>query len=148
MQAMRETKSKAAETLSKVPVFSALTDPELTMLARSAVPRSYAAGTLVFTEGEPCVGLYVVQSGQIRIFKSSASGREQVLGIEGPGSSVAELPVFRRWQLPGLGVGRRRRDASVHQQARLPDDLPGASTGGPQGIADRRSEIAAIGWHY
>jgi len=27
-------------------------------------------------------------------FKSSAGGREQVLSIEGPGSSVAELPVF------------------------------------------------------
>ncbi|HYU47243.1 MAG TPA: Crp/Fnr family transcriptional regulator, partial [Terriglobales bacterium] len=42
----------------------------------------------------PCAGLYVVESGQIRIFKSSASGREQVLSIDGPGSSVAELPVF------------------------------------------------------
>ena len=27
-------------------------------------------------------------------FKSSASGREQVLSIDGPGSSIAELPVF------------------------------------------------------
>jgi CRP/FNR family transcriptional regulator, cyclic AMP receptor protein len=30
----------------------------------------------------------------VRIFKTSASGREQVLSIDGPGSSVAELPVF------------------------------------------------------
>jgi CRP/FNR family transcriptional regulator len=30
----------------------------------------------------------------VRIFKSSAGGREQVLSIEGPGSSIAELPVF------------------------------------------------------
>ena len=30
----------------------------------------------------------------LRIFKSSAGGREQVLAIEGPGSSVAELPCF------------------------------------------------------
>jgi len=36
----------------------------------------------------------VVESGHVRIFKSSASGREQVLSIDGPGSSVAELPVF------------------------------------------------------
>jgi CRP/FNR family transcriptional regulator len=35
-----------------------------------------------------------VQSGNVRIFKSSASGREQVLSIDGPGSSIAELPVF------------------------------------------------------
>jgi len=36
----------------------------------------------------------VVESGHVRIFKSSAGGREHVLAIEGPGSSVAELPVF------------------------------------------------------
>jgi CRP/FNR family transcriptional regulator len=38
--------------------------------------------------------MYVVESGHIRIFKSSVDGREQVLSIDGPGSSVAELPVF------------------------------------------------------
>jgi len=58
------------------------------------VPRHFSAGEAVFGEGEPCAGLYVVESGHIRIFKSSAGGREQVLSIEGPGGSVAELPVF------------------------------------------------------
>lgn len=33
-------------------------------------------------------------SGRIRIFKLSPSGREQVLAVEGPGSSFVELPVF------------------------------------------------------
>ncbi|HTS57682.1 MAG TPA: Crp/Fnr family transcriptional regulator, partial [Terriglobales bacterium] len=33
-------------------------------------------------------------AGRIRIFKLSPSGREQVLAVEGPGSSFAELPVF------------------------------------------------------
>jgi CRP/FNR family transcriptional regulator len=38
--------------------------------------------------------MYVVESGYIRIFKTSPGGREQVLSIDGPGGSVAELPVF------------------------------------------------------
>ena len=33
-------------------------------------------------------------AGKIRIFKLSSSGREQILAVEGPGSSFAELPVF------------------------------------------------------
>ncbi len=37
---------------------------------------------------------FVVATGTIRIFKLSATGREQVLAVEGPGSSFAELPVF------------------------------------------------------
>jgi len=82
------------QTLAKVPIFSGLTENELAFLAQRAVPRHYSAGETVFGEGEPCSGLYVVESGQVRIFKSSASGREQVLSIDGPGSSIAELPVF------------------------------------------------------
>jgi CRP/FNR family transcriptional regulator len=35
-----------------------------------------------------------VERGNIRIFKSSAGGREQALSIDGPGSSIAEVPVF------------------------------------------------------
>ncbi len=89
-----ETKASPAAILAKVPIFAGLTDSELSFLTQRAVPRSYRGGEIVFSEGEPCAGLYVVEAGQIRIFKSSASGREQVLSVEGPGSSVAELPVF------------------------------------------------------
>ncbi len=91
---MPEAKTNHAITLSKVAIFSGLTESELSFLAQRAVPRRYTPGQLVFSEGEPCSGLYVVESGHVRIFKSSASGREQVLNIDGPGSSVAELPVF------------------------------------------------------
>lgn len=89
-----ESKINPAKTLTKVPIFSGLTESELGFIAQRTVPRHFTAGEIVFSEGEPCTGLYVVEAGHIRIFKSSASGREQVLSIEGPGGSVAELPVF------------------------------------------------------
>jgi CRP/FNR family cyclic AMP-dependent transcriptional regulator len=89
-----EPTSTVEQTLTKVPIFSGLTESELSFLAQRAVSRNYSAGQSVFTEGEPCSGLYVVESGHVRIFKSSSTGREQVLSIDGPGSSIAELPVF------------------------------------------------------
>lgn len=82
------------QILSKVAIFSGLASPEMEFLAPRVVPRTYSAGQIVFSEGDPCSGLYVVASGHVRIFKTSANGREQVLSIDGPGSSVAELPVF------------------------------------------------------
>lgn len=91
---MAEIKVNHGRTLARVPIFSGLTESELAFLAQHAVPRHFSAGETVFGEGEPCAGLYVVESGHVRIFKSSAGGREQVLSIDGPGSSVAELPVF------------------------------------------------------
>ncbi len=89
-----ESKSTPGQTLANVPIFSGLTENELAFLAQRALPRHYSAGETVFSEGQPCSGLYVVEAGHVRIFKSSAGGREQVLSIDGPGSSIAELPVF------------------------------------------------------
>ena len=81
-------------TLKATQLFSALDPSEIAAFAARATIRRFGAGELLFSEGEPCAGLYVISAGRVRIFKTSASGREQVLAIEGPGSSIAELPVF------------------------------------------------------
>lgn len=94
MLVMTEQQPGIAQTLRKAPIFSGLTDSQLEFLTARTVEKKYGSGELIFSEGDPCAGLFVVQSGNARIFKSAASGREQVLAIEGPGSSVAELPVF------------------------------------------------------
>ena len=95
---------ECGRTLAKVPIFSGLTETELGFLAQRAVPRQYAPGEVVFAEGQPCAGLYVVERGHIRIFKTSPGGREQVLTIDGPGSSVAEVPVFDGGNYPASGA--------------------------------------------
>jgi CRP/FNR family transcriptional regulator, cyclic AMP receptor protein len=99
-----EITGKIASTLRQTPLLASLNDPELGLVAARSSTRSYAAGELLFSEGEPCRGLYVVMSGRIRIFKSSRSGREQVLAIEGAGSSVAELPVFDGGDYPASAL--------------------------------------------
>jgi len=99
-----EVKLNSGQTLAKAAIFSGLAEAELSFVAQRAVPRHFSAGESVFGEGEPCTGMYVVESGHIRIFKSSASGREQVLSVDGPGSSIAELPVFDGGAYPASGV--------------------------------------------
>jgi CRP/FNR family cyclic AMP-dependent transcriptional regulator len=91
---MSKSKFSRAAALKKAPLFADLSEKELGFVAERAVLHRLEAGALIFSEGEPCEGLYVVESGAVKIFKTSASGREQVLAVEGPGGSVAELPVF------------------------------------------------------
>lgn len=97
---MAVTKTSAAETLQKAALFADLSETEMKFLAERAVPRQFTPGELIFGEGDACPGLFVIESGRIRIFKSSPSGREQVLAMDGPGSSVAELPVFDGGKYP------------------------------------------------
>lgn len=80
--------------LRKTPMFAGLTETEMRALRPRVSHQHFRRGELLFNEGETCQGLFLVASGKIRIFKLSPAGREQVLSIEAPGSSFAELPVF------------------------------------------------------
>jgi CRP-like cAMP-binding protein len=80
--------------LRKTQLFAKLTESEMRILCERVSGMHFGRGETLFSEGDPCHGLFVVATGRIRIFKLSSSGPEQVLAVEGPGSSFAELPVF------------------------------------------------------
>lgn len=86
--------------LQKTPVFAELEEDELAYIAKRAVVHRFNSDQLIFSEGDSCPGLWIIESGKVRVFKSSPNGREQVLAIEGPGRSVAELPVFDEGKYP------------------------------------------------
>jgi CRP-like cAMP-binding protein len=90
--------------LRRIPLFSQLDDGTLTRLAEHVVPRTFAEGSVLFTAGEPYRGLYMVESGRVRIYRISADGREQVLHVEGPGRPVAELPLFDGGPYPASAI--------------------------------------------
>ncbi len=60
--------------LRSVPYFSTLGPEEIKRIAKETFERSFAKGEVLFLEGEPCRGLYVVKSGRVRIFKISPEG--------------------------------------------------------------------------
>lgn len=91
---MSAAKLPRVAALKRVPLFAGLSDRELNILAARAVPHHFDPDKVIFSEGEPCEGLYVIESGAVKVYTVSAGGREQVLNIEGPGGSIAELPVF------------------------------------------------------
>jgi CRP/FNR family transcriptional regulator len=91
---MLQTPRNRTAVLRKTPLFADLAENELRYIADRIVSREFTAGEIVFSEGDFCKGLWVVESGKVKVFKAAASGREQVLTFEGPCSSIAELPVF------------------------------------------------------
>jgi CRP/FNR family cyclic AMP-dependent transcriptional regulator len=113
------TPASPREVLRATPLFSVLDGAELSSLAARCGIRSYAPGEILFHEGEPCSGLYIVVTGRVRIFKTSPSGREQVLAVEGPGASVAELPVFDGGPYPASASALEKTDALFVSRADL-----------------------------
>jgi len=90
--------------LRKTPLFASLTETEMHALAARTARKRFTKDEQLFAEGDPCTGLYLVAAGKIRIFKLSPSGREQILAVEGPGSSFAELPVFDGGNYPAAAA--------------------------------------------
>lgn len=93
-----------AAVLAKTALLSGLSQPELQLLAAKTVRKLFSTGELLFSEGEPCNGLHIISKGKVRIFKTSVGGREQVLAVNKPGESVAELPVFDGGPYPASAV--------------------------------------------
>ena len=69
----------ALMTISRHPYFAGLPASLLTAIRARVITRHYKKGALIYSEGEPSQGLYLTASGIVRIFKSSADGREQDL---------------------------------------------------------------------
>jgi CRP/FNR family transcriptional regulator len=82
------------DVLRGVSYFRDLPDQALTQLAALAVEQRLESGQVLFLEGEPCLGMYLVTQGRVRIYKASREGREQVLTVARAGDSFAEVPVF------------------------------------------------------
>ncbi|HEV2076107.1 MAG TPA: cyclic nucleotide-binding domain-containing protein, partial [Thermoleophilaceae bacterium] len=83
-----------AALLARLDVFSGLSEPELEQLAAVAVPRSYAAGEVVFREGDAGTACHVIQSGSFKATKAHGDGRTIALAELRPGTMFGELALF------------------------------------------------------
>jgi CRP/FNR family transcriptional regulator len=80
--------------LSRHPYFTSLPARVVAAVRSRVVARSYDKGSLIYAEGDEPQGLYLVASGSVRIFKSSAAGREQDLHHLGAGESFGDAAAF------------------------------------------------------
>lgn len=52
----------------------------------------YRPRQVIFAEGGPCDGLYLICSGAVKVYHSDRFGRDHILEIAGPGAVLGELP--------------------------------------------------------
>ncbi len=88
------------QQLRIIELFSQLADKHLDKLAEISAPRRFAKGEILFSEGDPATGFYVILKGRIKVYKLSLDGKEQVLHLFGGGEIVGEVPVFAGGRYP------------------------------------------------
>lgn len=96
--AVRELDSKQQKMrgyLRRVPTFANLPEPVLSDLASCARFVGRLAGQTLFSPGDRSLGLSILVKGRVRVFRTSAQGREQTLAIVTPFQTLAEAVSFR-----------------------------------------------------
>jgi CRP/FNR family cyclic AMP-dependent transcriptional regulator len=83
-----------AETLLKLPFFSELGEDELAEVVSCVQERTFRHGEVILLEGEAPRAVYFIVHGQVRIYRLSLEGREQVLKRLGPGGAFNVVPVL------------------------------------------------------
>jgi CRP-like cAMP-binding protein len=82
------------EVLRQAPLFSGLDDEAAQALSSSMVESRLRRGEVLFHEGDEGDRLYVVTDGKVKLGRTSADGRENLLAILGPGQMFGELSLF------------------------------------------------------
>jgi len=83
-----------AKLLRGVPIFRGLDDATVDEIRERCQEKIYLRNEVLFMEGDAPKAFFVIRQGALKIYKMGEAGREQILEIEGPGRSVAELPLF------------------------------------------------------
>ena len=84
----------AVDGLGSSPLFAALDVAAQRELYSQMTEVALARGESLFDEGEPGDRLYVVLSGKVKLGRTAADGRENLLAVMGPGEMFGELSLF------------------------------------------------------
>lgn len=79
---------------SRVPIFQHLSPQELGRFNDILITKDYADGDIIYCQDSPAQKLCIVNTGTVKLFKTSPEGKEQVLRLLKPGDFFGEAVLF------------------------------------------------------
>ena len=107
------------EALRHIPLFATLSREELAHVAALTMERYYDRGDIILLEGNTGGALYYVRSGLVKVFKTSAGGKEQVLRLIGAGQTFNDVPALDGGPNPASAAALEPSTVYVVQRAEL-----------------------------
>ncbi len=71
-------------TLKQTPAFEQVPRRYLRVLARALYPRTYKPGEIIYLEGDPGLGMYIIQSGMVQLTVGEGGEQEEIGCVEAP----------------------------------------------------------------
>lgn len=92
------------EIWRSVPWLEDATDETVRTLAAVACPRRYAAGAVIFLEGDPAAGLFLIGEGMVKISRFSKDGREYILHLLHVGDTFNDVAALDGGPNPATAI--------------------------------------------
>ncbi len=77
-------------------LFADLSPEALKKIGEMSRPLHFERGRVIFEEGDPAFGLYIICQGKVKLAKHSLRGKKQILKLLGPGEILGEKTLFDR----------------------------------------------------
>ena len=100
MQRLQSTAEDRNRALRENRYLIGLDSEVLKRLVENTRLLSYDSGESILREGQPGPGLFIIESGSVKIFKGSPAGREMIINVLEGGDSFNEVPVFDEGETP------------------------------------------------
>ncbi len=90
--------------IKDIGLFQGVSSEKIRLLAAQAIYKKFKPGEMVIGETDPIRSFYVVISGQLKLYRSSAEGKEQTLQLLGPGDPFGLCTAFATDSFPASAM--------------------------------------------
>ena len=94
-------KNEIKRILENFSLFRDLDDNELDKIVDISISREWKKNSHIFMQGDPLENVYFINEGKVKIYKSDANGREQIVAILKKGEMFPHVGFFRKGGYPG-----------------------------------------------
>jgi CRP-like cAMP-binding protein len=90
--------------IKDIGLFAGVSSEKIRLLSAQATYKKFKSGEMVIGEEDPIRSFYVVISGQLKLYRSSAEGKEQTLQLLGPGDPFGLCTAFATDSFPASAM--------------------------------------------
>jgi CRP/FNR family transcriptional regulator len=94
----------STKQIKDIGLFRGVSSEKISLLAEQATYKKFKPGEIVIGEADPIRSFYVVISGQLKLYRSSAEGKEQTLQLLGPGDPFGLCTAFATDAFPASAM--------------------------------------------
>jgi CRP/FNR family cyclic AMP-dependent transcriptional regulator len=84
----------AQQLLEHVPFLAALSEDDLTWLAKRVLRRKFKRGDIIFLKDDPGQSMFIVEDGAVRIYVPGTQGADLTLAVVQPGEFFGDLSLL------------------------------------------------------